>query len=90
MGAAFLTADEIYAIDKISKVDLPDYITIKEAAEKWGVSTRAITYHVVAGRIPGVIKKASVWLIPVDAQKPADGRKNNRRQPKKADMNEGG
>ena len=62
-----------------------DYITIKEAAEKWGVSTRAITYHVVAGRIPGVIKKASVWLIPADADKPADGRVNNRRQPKKTE-----
>ena len=60
-----------------------DYITIKEAAEKWGVSTRAITYHVVAGRIPSVMKKGGIWLIPHDAQKPADGRVNNRRQPKK-------
>ena len=28
-----------------------DSMTIKEAATKWGVSTRAVTYHVVAGRI---------------------------------------
>ena len=61
-----------------------DYITIKEAAEKWGVSTRAITYHVVAGRIPGVIKIGNMWLIPATAPKPEDLRKYNyRRQPKK-------
>jgi len=62
-----------------------DYITITEAAEKWGVSTRAITYHVVAGRIPGAEKKGRMWLIPKDAQKPEDLRKNNRRHPKKED-----
>lgn len=41
-----------------------DYISVKEAAEKWGVSTRSITYHLVAGRIKGAIKKGHMWLIP--------------------------
>ena len=28
-----------------------DYMTIKEAGEKWGISGRMVTYHCVAGRI---------------------------------------
>ena len=34
-----------------------EYLTIKEAGEKWGISGRMVTYHCVAGRIPGVIRK---------------------------------
>ena len=60
-----------------------DYITIREVSEKWGVSTRAVTYQVVAGRIPGVIRVGNMWLLPKDAPKPEDMRKNNRRHPKK-------
>lgn len=52
-----------------------NYITIKEASEKWGVSTRAITYHVVSGRIAGAIKTGNTWLIPKDAAKPEDKRR---------------
>ena len=52
-----------------------DYITIREAAEKWGVSTRAVTYQAVAGRIPGAVKIADRWLLPVLADKPGDLRK---------------
>ena len=56
-----------------------DYLTIKEASEKWGISGRMITYYCVAGRIPGVIRKGNMWLIPADAEKPADNRKNNQK-----------
>ena len=49
-----------------------DYITIKEASEKWNVTVRAITYHVVAGRIKGAIKKGNLWLLPANTEKPAD------------------
>jgi len=59
--------------------DYMDYITIKEASEKWGVSTRAITYHVVAGRIPGVIRVGNMWMIPKDAPRPPDRRKREHR-----------
>jgi excisionase family DNA binding protein len=52
-----------------------DYITVNEAAEKWGVSRRAITYHLVDGRIPGAVKKGNMWLIPSDARRPEDRRK---------------
>jgi len=52
-----------------------DYITVSEAAGKWGVSGRAIVYHLVAGRIPGGVKKGKLWLIPANAERPADNRR---------------
>ena len=51
-----------------------DYMTLKEAAEKWGVTPRRVNYLCAAGRIHGAVKKASVWLIPKNAEKPIDGR----------------
>lgn len=52
-----------------------DYITAREAARKWDVSDRSVTYHLKAGRIPGAIKKGRLWLIPGDAERPVDKRK---------------
>ena len=52
-----------------------DYITLKEAAEKWGVTPRRVNYYCAAGRIPGAVKMAGVWLIPKNAEKPIDERK---------------
>lgn len=52
-----------------------DYMTLKEAAGKWGVTSRRINYYCAAGRIPGAVKMATIWLIPKDAQKPSDGRR---------------
>ena len=46
-----------------------DYMTLREASEKWGVSSRQINYYCVEGRIPGV------WLLPKAADKPADKRR---------------
>ena len=54
-----------------------DYMTLKEASEKWGVTPRRINSLCAAGRIPGAIKMATIWLIPKDAQKPADKRYKN-------------
>ena len=51
-----------------------DYMTLKEASEKWGVTPRRINYYCAAGRIPGAIKMATIWLIPKDADKPIDER----------------
>ncbi|MSS36036.1 helix-turn-helix domain-containing protein [Clostridium porci] len=51
-----------------------DYMTLKEASEKWGISARMINYYCADGRIPGAVKMATVWLIPKTAEKPVDGR----------------
>ena len=51
-----------------------DYMTLKEAAEKWGVTPRRINNYCAGGRIPGAEKMATIWLIPKDAEKPVDMR----------------
>ena len=50
------------------------YITVKEAAEKWGISDRRIRVLCSEGKIPGAYQEGRGWKIPIDAEKPADGR----------------
>lgn len=49
-------------------------ITTKEAAEKRGVTPRQVQLLCAQGRIPGAVRFGNAWVIPVDAQKPKDGR----------------
>ena len=51
-----------------------DYMTLKEVAEKWGVTPRRVNYYCAGGGISGAVKMAGVWLIPKNAEKPIDGR----------------
>ena len=51
-----------------------DYMTLKQASEKWGVSSRQVNYYCVEGCIPGAVKMAGVLLLPKEAVKPADRR----------------
>ena len=50
-------------------------MTLKEAAEKWGVTPRSANYYCAGGRISGAVNMAGVWLIPKDADKPTDRRR---------------
>ena len=54
-----------------------EYISVKEAAQKWGLTPRMVIYHCANGRIKGSDKVAGVWLVPKDAQRPEDRRKGN-------------
>lgn len=54
---------------------MQNMITIKEAAEIWGISTRRILKLCSEGRIPGAVKD-SKWLIPANSMKPKDKRVN--------------
>jgi Fic family protein len=49
-------------------------MTVKEAAEKWGISDRRIRVLCSTGKIDGAYQEGRGWKIPIDAQKPADGR----------------
>lgn len=51
-----------------------DYMTIKEAAEKWGLSTRRVQTICIEGLVPGVMKFGREWAIPKEAKKPVDKR----------------
>ncbi len=49
-------------------------MTVKQAAEKWGVSDRRVRILCAEGKIPGAFQEGRGWKIPIDAVKPADGR----------------
>ena len=46
------------------------FMTTKEAAEKWDISIRQVQNHCRNGRINGVQRIGSIYLIPEDAKKP--------------------
>lgn len=50
------------------------YITVKQASERWGISDRRVRVLCADGRIEGVVKKGRSYLIPANALKPIDGR----------------
>ena len=51
-----------------------NFMTIKEASEKWNISERRIRQLIQDGRILGAKKIGSAWYIPNDAGKPIDKR----------------
>ena len=53
-----------------------EYMTAQEAAEKWGITRRRVQILCSSGRIDGAIKMANLWVLPIDAEKPEDARKN--------------
>ena len=54
-----------------------NYVTTIEMSEIWGISARRIALLCEQGCIAGVVKKGKMWLIPEDAEQPADRRKND-------------
>ena len=50
------------------------FMSVKQAAEKWGISDRRIRVLCSEGRIPGAYQEGRGWKIPIDATKPIDGR----------------
>jgi excisionase family DNA binding protein len=55
------------------RIDM-NYMTIKEAAEKWGLSERRVQEICELKKIPGITKFGRAWAIPENAVKPADQR----------------
>ena len=53
------------------------YLSTFEAAEKWVISHRRVCILCNEGRIPGAQRAGSRWIIPEDAEKPADARIKN-------------
>lgn len=51
-----------------------EFITAKQAAEKWGLSERRLQTMCNDGVIPGVVKFGHAWAIPENAEKPVDKR----------------
>ena len=53
-----------------------EYMKISKVAEKWGISTRRIRVLCSEGKVPGVIRKGNLYMIPENAPKPLDGRRS--------------
>ena len=52
------------------------YITAREAAEKWKISQRRVSLLCGENRIPNVAMIGNMWIIPRNAEKPEDARKS--------------
>ena len=50
------------------------YMSVKQAAEKWGISDRRVRTLCAEGKVPGVIREGRSYRIPAGAKKPEDGR----------------
>ncbi len=50
------------------------YLSVKQTAQKWGISTKRVQYICKQGRIPGAFIIGNSWAIPDDAEKPKDAR----------------
>lgn len=61
-----------------------DYISVKEASAKWGISERRIQKLCEQSRIEGVIRFGHAWAIPTSAEKPVDRRIKKNSNDKKA------
>lgn len=53
---------------------MQQYMSLKEASEKWGIGDRRINTLCLQNRIPGAFKIGNTWAIPTDAEKPVDAR----------------
>ena len=51
------------------------YMTVQEAAEKWGVSPRYVQILCKESRVEGIRRMSRVWIIPRKAEKPANNSK---------------
>lgn len=51
-----------------------DFMTIKQASEKWGICTRRVQTLCTEGRIDGAERLGHQWVIPINAEKPKDAR----------------
>ena len=54
---------------------MKDYLSLRETAQKWGVSERRINQYCAEGRIAGAQRIGKAWAIPSNAQKPGDPRR---------------
>ena len=51
-----------------------EYLSVRETADKWNISTRMVQQFCTQGRVPGARKLGKFWTIPADAEKPQDPR----------------
>lgn len=56
------------------------YITVQEAAEKWGVTPRQVQILCKENRITGAARMSRIWIIPENAEKPTNNKRGQGRE----------
>ena len=51
------------------------YITVQEAADKWGITPRQVQILCKSNRIVGAVRISRIWIIPEDAEKPTNDKR---------------
>lgn len=64
-----------------------EYISVKEVAVKWEISERRVQKLCEENRIAGVLRFGRSWMIPKNAKKPTDLRKERLPKNEKAVKN---
>ena len=58
-----------------------EFVSAKDKAEEWQISLRRVQKFCEHGRIDGIQRLGKIWLIPKNAERPADLRySDNKRQ----------
>lgn len=47
-----------------------EYVSVKQAADSWGLSERSVRNYCAAGRVPGAVLQGKIWLLPGGAERP--------------------
>ena len=58
-----------YSGEKV-RTKMINYLSVTEAAKKWGVSERSVRGYCADGKIHGAVRKGKTWQLPENAQKP--------------------
>ncbi len=58
------------------------YMTVQEAAEKWGVTPRQVQILCKENRIEGAARMSRIWVIPESAEKPTTDKRTQSRRTK--------
>lgn len=58
-----------YSGEKV-RTKMINYLSVTEAAQKWGVSERSVRGYCADGKIHGAVRKGKIWQLPENAQKP--------------------
>lgn len=51
------------------------YITVQEAAKRWGITPRQVQILCKGNRVEGAARMSRIWIIPEDAKKPVNQKK---------------
>lgn len=51
------------------------YISAQEAANRWRITKRRVQVLCASGRVDGAVRVGNMWILPENAEKPADARR---------------